>query len=110
MARPTEKTRIEFLQETLNSSPDNAFVRYGLAMELASSAEPQLAWQHFEYLLAHHPEYSATYYQAGKFLANQGRREEAKAVLTKGIEVTGRQGNLHAQSELQTALADLGGA
>ena len=104
-----EKSRIELLRETLESGPDNTFVRYALAMELSNSAEPQSAWPHFEYLLARHPEYSATYYQAGKFLAKEGRREEAKQVLAKGIEVAARHGNLHAQSELQAALDELGG-
>ncbi len=102
-----EKTRIELLRETLQSSPNNAFVRYALAIELSNSGEPQSAWPHFEYLLTHHPQYSATYYQAGKLLAKQGQREEAKQVLAKGIEVTESQGNHHAQSELQAALDEL---
>lgn len=103
----TEKTRTELLVETLASSPDNTFVRYALAIELSNSAEPASAWQHFEYLLTHHPEYAAAYYQAGKFLAKQRRLEEARGVFARGIEVTGRQGNLHAQSELQAALDEL---
>jgi thioredoxin-like negative regulator of GroEL len=102
-----EKTRTEALQETLVASPDNTFARYALAMELSNSSDPTSAWQHFEYLLSRHPDYAATYYQAGKFLAKQRRVDEAKRVLAKGIEVTGRQGNLHAQSELQQALDEL---
>lgn len=102
-----EKTRIQLLEEILASSPDNTFVRYALAMELSDSADPQSAWPHFEYLLTHHPQYGGTYYQAGKFLAKQGRYEEAKKVFVKGIEVTGTQGNLHTQSELQAALDEL---
>lgn len=101
-----EKTRREFLEETLRQDSGNTFARYGLAMELASN-EPSAAWTHFEHLLAHHPEYSATYYQAGIFLVKQGRLEEARKVLVKGVEVTGRQGQQHARSELQAALDDL---
>ena len=100
------KTRREFLQETVAQDPNNAFARYGLALELANS-EPDAAWTHFEYLLQHHPEYSATYFQAGMFLTRQGRMGEARKVLAAGIEVTGRQGNQHAQAELQAALDDL---
>ena len=103
-----EKTRTELLEETLADSPDNTFVRYALAMELSNSSDPASAWLHFEYLLTRHPEYAAAYYQAGKFLAKQSRLDEARRVLAKGIEVTGRQGNLHAQSELQAALDELG--
>jgi len=106
MSPEAEKTRREFLEEALHQDPDNTFARYGLAMELANR-EPADAWSHFEYLLQHHPEYSATYYQAGAFLMKQRRLEEAREVLVKGVEVTGRQGKQHARAELQAALDDL---
>lgn len=102
-----EKTRVAFLQEALQNNPGDTFARYALAMELSKSDRPTEAWQHFEYLLSHHPEYSPTYFQAGTFLAKQGRREEAQNILAKGVEVTRRQGNLHAQSELQAALDEM---
>ncbi len=102
-----EKSRLEFLREIIANKPDDAFARYGLAMELSKYGDPAEAWEHFDYLLTHHPDYSPAYYHAGAFLARQGRREEAQKVLAKGIEVAGRQGNLHAQSELQAALDQL---
>ena len=106
MSPEAEKTRREFLQEALRQDPNNTFARYGLALELAKS-EPAPAWTHFEYLLVHHPEYSATYFQAGMFLMNQGRIDEARKVLATGVEVTGHQGKQHTQAELQAALDDL---
>ena len=106
MSPEAEKTRREFLEEALRQDPHNTFARYGLALELAKS-EPAAAWTHFEYLLLEHPEYSATYFQAGAFLIKQRRIEEARKVLTTGVEVTGRQGKQHAQAELQAALEDL---
>lgn len=102
-----EKTRLEFLQETLATDPENTFVRYGLAMELQNAGKATEAWAHFDYLLTHHPEYSAAYFQAAMLLMKLDRREEARKVLEVGIEVTGRQGNAHAQSELRGALDDL---
>jgi tetratricopeptide (TPR) repeat protein len=102
-----EKTRLEFLQETLAAAPENTFVRYGLAMELQNAGKPDEAWQNFDYLLTRHPEYSATYFQAAMLLITLKRREEARQVLQKGIETTARQGNAHAQSELRAALDDL---
>lgn len=103
-----EKTRVEMLEESLTASPDNTFVRYALALELAGAGKPEAAWEHFSYLLSRHPDYAATYYQAGRFLASQGRFDEARDVLAKGVEVTRQQGNLHALSELEKALEDLG--
>jgi tetratricopeptide (TPR) repeat protein len=102
-----EKTRLEFLQETLATDPQNTFVRYGLAMELQNAGKLAEAWQNFESLMAHHPEYSAAYFQAGMLLEKLGRREDARQVFERGIEVTGRQGNAHAQSELRAALDEL---
>ena len=103
-----DKSRIEFLQETLEANPDDTFARYALAMELSTCDRPTDAWPHFEYLLSRHPDYSATYYQAGSFLVRQDRRHEARRVFAKGIEVAQQQGNRHAQSELQAALESLG--
>ena len=102
-----EKTRLEFLQDAVNADAANTFARYGLAMELHGAGRDAEAWQHFEHLLTNHPEYSAAYFQAGMLLINLGRREEAVQVFQNGIEVTGRQGNSHARSELQAALDDL---
>ena len=106
MSAEADQTRREFLEEVVRNQPDDTFARYGLAMELANS-EPTVAWIHFLYLLEHHPEYGATYHQAGTFLSKQGQLEEARRVLTTGLEVTARQGKQHAQAELQAALDEL---
>jgi tetratricopeptide (TPR) repeat protein len=102
-----EPSRIDFLKQTLQLNPDDAFARYALAMELSQSSDASQAWQHFEHLLTRHPDYSATYFQAGMYLARQGRRDEAREVLKKGVELTASQGNLHANAELQAALEEL---
>jgi tetratricopeptide (TPR) repeat protein len=102
-----DQNRVAYLEEALRVNPDDRFARYALALELAQSEQPDAAWAHFDYLLRNHPDYAATYYQAGMFLWRRGRTDEARDVVTKGIDVTGRQGNKHAQSELQRALEEL---
>jgi len=102
-----EPTRIDFLEQALEADPGNAFARYALALELANSPHSEQAWDHFEILLVRHPGYAATYFQAGMYLARQGRSAEAKQIFEKGIEVTGRQGDQHARGELQAALDGL---
>jgi tetratricopeptide (TPR) repeat protein len=103
-----DKSRIELLQESLLTTPDTPFIRYALAMELSNSGSAEEAWSHFDYLLKRHPDYSATYFQAGRLLVKLGRSDEARKVFEKGIEVTGKQGNAHAQSELEAVLDELG--
>jgi tetratricopeptide (TPR) repeat protein len=104
----TEKTRLQMLEEALQGTPNNPFLRYALAIELANAGRAEEAGKQFESLLNRHPDYVATYYQAGMFYAHHGRAQEAREVLTQGLQVTGRQGNTHAQQEIQAALDELG--
>lgn len=102
-----ESSRIAVLEQTLQSSPDNSFVRYALAIELSRAGQPKKALDQFQYLLDHQPEYAAAYLQAGMLLSDQGQTERAREVFKKGVEVNRRQGNLHAESEIQSALEAL---
>ena len=104
-----DMSRVTLLEEALNADPSNTFARYALALELSNSSQPTNAWAHFEYLLTHHPNYSATYLQAAKFLISQNRLDEGRQVLARGIEVTAKLGNQHAQGELQATLDSLTG-
>jgi Flp pilus assembly protein TadD len=101
--------RVEFLRQALEANPDDIFTRYALALDLANSGQDERAWQHFDYLLTHHPNYAPTYYQAGMLLLRLGRREEARTVFVKGVAVAGREANPHAQKHIQAALDMLGG-
>ena len=102
-----EKTRLEMLTEALDATPENAFLRYGLAMELKNAGREQEAWEQFERLLKNHPDYWATYLHAGLLLAKMNRADEARRVMTQGVEVTGRLNNQHARGELEAALQEL---
>jgi tetratricopeptide (TPR) repeat protein len=102
-----DPSRVQFLEAALVANPDDRFARYALAMELSQSTASERAWKHFEYLLKHHPDYAATYLQAGMYLAHRGQSQEASAVFKQGLEVTRHQGEIHAQRELQTALEEL---
>jgi Tfp pilus assembly protein PilF len=102
-----DNDRMQFLKDSIDANPNDTFARYALALEFARAGQPDAAWEQFRYLLDHHADYSATYYQAGTLLADQGRMDEARHVFEKGIEVTRRLGHSHAASELQAALEAL---
>ena len=104
-----EPTRIEILKQMVEERPENSFARYALAIEFSRGGQIEEALENFEYLLLHQPEYAATYLQAGMILAKQGQRARAAEVFTKGIEINRRQGNLHAQGEIEAALEGLTG-
>jgi tetratricopeptide (TPR) repeat protein len=96
--------RIEVLKAMLAQNPADAFARYGLAMELVKSGQPESAVAEFRALLEHNPNYAAGYFHGGQALEKLGDVEQARAFYEKGIEITGRTGDQHARSELQAAL------
>ena len=101
------ESRLEMLQEFLRTNPDDAFVRYGLAMEYAKLGRPDEALAAYQQLLQTKPDYVAAYYQAGVLLTRLNRLAEARATFQRGIEVATRLGDWHTKSELETALHEL---
>ena len=100
--------RVAALNEILSQSPNDPFARYGLAMEFSKAGEVEKAMEQFGQLLATHPDYTAGYFMAAQTLAAATRTMEAKKMLADGIASAKRTGNSHAQSEMETMLAELG--
>jgi predicted Zn-dependent protease len=100
--------RIAMLNEILTANPNDAFARYGLAMEFSKSGAIERALEEFGKLLAAHPDYTAGYFMAAQTLAKAERTAEAKKMLNDGIRSAERTGNLHAQSEMEAMLGELG--
>jgi tetratricopeptide (TPR) repeat protein len=105
---PQKKTRRQMLEEYVAAKPNDAFARYGLAMDCANSGDSPAADEHFKALLGTHPEYVAGYFQYGQFLARTGRTNEARSMFQAGIATAQRTGDDHARAEMETALSELG--
>ncbi len=101
--------KIAGLKEILNIDPNNAFARYGLAIEYVSRGEIATGLAEFDMLLAAHPDYTAGYFMAAQTLAKEERVPEAIARLHAGIASARRTGNNHALSEMQAMLDELEG-
>ena len=99
--------RIAMLNEILAGNPNDAFARYGLAMEYSKAGQVEEALSEFGRLLAAHPDYTAGYFMAAQTLASANRRDEAKRMLIDGIASARRTSNNHAQSEMEAMLEDL---
>jgi tetratricopeptide (TPR) repeat protein len=95
---------LEILKTMVQQNPNDAFARYGLAMEYANQGELEEAVQEYLALLAANPDYAAGYFHGGRTLEKLGRLEDARQMYEKGIEVTTRTGDGHTRSELQAAL------
>ena len=100
--------RIAALNEILTEHPKDAFARYGLAMEYARQGDFDRALAEFSLLLEHNPDYTAGYFMAAQTLVRAERSEEAKKMLQDGIASARKTGNLHAQSEMEAMLGELG--
>ncbi len=100
-------SRIEVLKTMLEQDPSNSFAHYGVAMEYANAGHLDQAAAEFERLLAANPDYVAAYFHGGQALEKLGRIEEARAIYERGIAASGRNGDLHTQSEIRTALESL---
>ena len=99
--------RIEALRSILQASPNDCFVRYGLAQEHSKAGNDSAALDEFVRILEIDASYQAAYYHAGKAYQRLGRMDEARAIFEKGAEVSIVSGDSHARSELEAALSEL---
>lgn len=102
------KSRRQMLEEFVAQKPDDAFSRYGLALECMNGGDAAAADKHFSALLERNPGYVPAYLMYGQLLARELRQDEARRVLSIGIDAASKAGNQHALSEMQTLLNDLG--
>src|SRR5947209_13247560 len=102
-----EINRLQMLTEFLQQNPDDAFARYGLAMEYSKAGQTAQALAEFNKLLELHPDYTNGYFMAAQLLERSGRTPEARQMLEKGVEAARRTGNKHALSEMAGMLEDL---
>jgi thioredoxin-like negative regulator of GroEL len=103
-----KKTRRQMLEEFVAKKPDDAFSRYGLAMECVNGGDSAAANEHFRALLERNADYIPAYLMYAQMLARESRSEEARQVLATGIAAAGKKGDQHACSEMETLLAEIG--
>lgn len=103
MARTPRMAQIEAM---LADDPDDAFLRYGLAMEHASAGDDSACVEVLRELIARTAAtpYIPAFLQSGQALVRLDRIPEACEVLRTGIEAARRGGDSHAQGEMQGLL------
>ena len=99
--------RLETLLQFVESNPQDAFVRYGLAQEYVNRGQLEKAIGEFNTLMADNADYQAAYYHAGQTYLKLGRKQEARETFQKGVELATRSGDSHARGELEAALEEL---
>jgi cytochrome c-type biogenesis protein CcmH/NrfG len=102
-----KKTRRQMLEEFVAKKPDDAFSRYGLAMECMNSGDAASANAHFRALLERNADYIPAYLMYGQLLARESRAGEARQILSTGIAAAAKKGDQHARSEMEALLTEL---
>ena len=97
--------KLAALTEILAHHPNDAFARYGLAMELVSQTRIPEALDEFNRCIDLNPDYVPAYQMSAQTLATHNHRELAIARLHHGIHAAIRTGNQHARDEME-ALRD----
>lgn len=99
--------RRQKIEQLLEKEPDDAFLRFGLAMELLKEGESLTALDQFDRVLAIDSVYTAAYHHKGYTLIALERIEEARSVLQAGIEAATQIGNNHAKREMSELLESI---
>jgi tetratricopeptide (TPR) repeat protein len=102
------KTRKQQLEEMLADDPNDAFLRYGLAMEYAGEGSDAKALDYLQKMGADKIDYVPAYLQAGQILMRLDRLDEARATFKEGIVLAKRLGDAHAAGEMEGFLDTLG--
>jgi hypothetical protein len=97
------------IEALLAEDPDDAFLRYGLAMEHAGAGDDAECVNVLRDLIARTAAdpYVPAFLQCGQALARLDRTAEACAVLKQGIDAARRAGDTHAMGEMQGLLASM---
>lgn len=100
-------SRLEKLQAMLAKEPNDLFLNFSVAMELAKTERHAECLDQFDRVIALDPNYVAAYFHRGQTLLALRRPQEAKEALLAGIAAAGRCGDHHAKSQMEQLVAAL---
>ena len=100
--------RLPAMLKMLEREPNDAFLLYGVGIELKNSGDTAGALQKFARVIEVDPGYCYAYFQAAQVQEGDGNLAAARASLEAGIAAAKQKDDAHALSELSGALEMLG--
>lgn len=97
-------TRRAKLEAMIEKNPRDAFLHFGIAMELVKEGATDAALDRFDQAMEIDPNYVAAYFLKSQTLIAAKRFDEARAVLRAGMDAAKRVGEDHAHEEMQGVL------
>lgn len=92
------------LRAMLAKEPDDVFLNFSLAMELAKTERTDECLARFNRVIELDSDYVAAYFHKGKTLLKLHRQDEAKAVLQAGAAKAAQLGDRHAKDQMEQLL------
>jgi tetratricopeptide (TPR) repeat protein len=99
--------RIAALERLLVSRPDDARLRFGLALEYEKAGRAEDAVRALEGYLERAEDEGNAWGRLGSLLRSLGRDEEARAAYRRGIEQANKHGHPSMAAELETTLEEI---
>lgn len=103
----SSSSRREKFEAMLAASPDDAELKYAIAMEYLSEGNEDTAIEKLTEIKQAHPEHVASYQQLGQIYQNREEDDLARTAYEEGIAVARKVGNEHAANEMTNFLAML---
>jgi tetratricopeptide (TPR) repeat protein len=100
-------SRIDKLKDFLAADPGDSFTRYAIGLEYGKEENFPKAISVLEELRELDPDYVPTYYMLAGYYREMGDLANAEAIYNEGITKARDANDLHALSELQSALDEL---
>lgn len=101
-------SRLEKLVRLLESAPNDPLTHYAVALEYLAQQRFDEARAEFDRALELDPNYLAAYYHGARTEIRAERREEARALLSRGIAAAGRLGDRKTEREMRELLETIG--
>lgn len=99
--------RIDSLRQLLETEPDDPFLHYSLAFEVAKTGDADAALDGYRRTLELDPDYHYAAFQSARVLQEEGRDEEAIAMLRAQIPRAEAAGDGKAAGELAGLLDEI---
>ena len=101
-------SRIDQLKSLLAAEPDDVFLHFALAMELAKAGQSNEALSHFGHVIELDPDYTAAYVQKARLFIEMKQPVAARQTITAGLEAARRTAESHTAEKLDEMLQGLG--
>ena len=99
--------RIEQIRDLLEKAPQDVFLHYSLAMELATAESCDEAAVEFRACIELDGRYLPAYVEAGKVLRSAGELAQAREIFQAGLELATETGDDHVRSFIAQQLEAL---